>query len=236
MKRTVKTTTSAEAVSSATNPRKRPRVAEARLSELLTAAADVFIEQGFDKASLREIAERAGASKATLYGRFPNKESLFTAVLKHRMDLITDEMTMETIDLSEPLDVCLTRFGIGLLEIALTDTQIAIIRTISNVSGRIPALGEQFYRMGTLLSLKTLSGYLRAKQEQGELSSDEQAELMAQQFITLSIDSLLYRKLLGIAGRQTRKDRTAQVAHAVKMFLRCYAPKTPDRANVGSKL
>jgi TetR/AcrR family transcriptional repressor of mexJK operon len=214
---------------------KRPRIADARLSDLMAAAADVFIEQGFDNASLKEISKRAGASKATLYARYPNKEALFTAVLQHRMEGIAQTMTMDNIDPTEPLEVSLTRFGTGLLENALTDPQIAIVRTISTVSSRFPQLGEQYYRLGTLFGIRTLSGYLQAKQERGELVGDEPPELMAQQFITLSIDSLLYRKLLGIAGRQSQRDRTAQVARAVKMFLRCYASKTTVKTNVQSR-
>jgi TetR/AcrR family transcriptional regulator, mexJK operon transcriptional repressor len=214
---------------------KRPRVADARLSDLMAAAADVFIEQGFDNASLREICKRAGASKATLYGRYPSKEALFAAVLQHRMELIAEKMTMDNIDVTEPLKVSLTRFGTGLLETVLSDAQIEIIRTISTVSARFPQLGEQFFSLGTSFGIRTLSGYLQAKQERGELVGDEPSDLMAQQFITLTIDNLLYRKLLGIARRQSRRDRTAQVDRAVTMFLRCYATKTPVKASVRSR-
>jgi TetR/AcrR family transcriptional regulator, mexJK operon transcriptional repressor len=235
MKKRAKKTISSQTTAIAKTPTKRPRVADARLSELMAAAADVFIEQGFDKASLQKIAKRTGASKATLYDRYPNKEALFTAVLQHRMKLITEGMTMDNIDASEPLEVSLMRFGTGLLETALTDAQIGIIRTISNVSERFPQLGEQFFRLGTSFGLRTLSGYLKAKQERGELASDEPPELMAQQFITLMAGSLLYRKLLGIAGLQTPHDRAAQVAQAVKMFLRCYAPKVAVKASARSR-
>lgn len=65
-------------------PTQRPRVADGRLSEFMATAADVFIEQGFDKTSLQEIAQRTGASKATLYGRYPNKEGLFSSRIDGR--------------------------------------------------------------------------------------------------------------------------------------------------------
>jgi TetR/AcrR family transcriptional repressor of mexJK operon len=216
-------------------PVKRPRVADARLRDLMAAAADVFIEQGFDKASLQEISKRAGASKATLYGKYPNKEALFTAVLKHRMELIAEQMAMDNIDTTEPLEVSLTRFGTGLLAVVLSDAQVELIRTISTVAARFPQLGEQFYRSGTSFGIRTLSGYLRSKQERGELVDDEAPELQAQQFITLTIDTLLYRKLLGIVGRHSHQDQVAQVSRAVTMFLRGYATKTAVKANVRSK-
>src|SRR5262245_51865473 len=40
---------------------------EARRQKIVEAAVDVFREQGFERASMAEIAARAGGSKATLY-------------------------------------------------------------------------------------------------------------------------------------------------------------------------
>ncbi|MBL8035019.1 MAG: TetR/AcrR family transcriptional regulator, partial [Leptospiraceae bacterium] len=49
---------------------------------ILTAAIAVFIEEGFEQASMDRIAERAEASKRTVYNHFESKESLFMAVLQ----------------------------------------------------------------------------------------------------------------------------------------------------------
>ncbi|MGF7238064.1 MAG: TetR/AcrR family transcriptional regulator [Frankia sp.] len=43
---------------------------------ILDTALDVFSEQGYDKASLREIAERLGVTKAALYYHFERKEEI----------------------------------------------------------------------------------------------------------------------------------------------------------------
>ena len=47
---------------------------------ILDAAGRVFLEHGFQGASVDEIAEVASAGKPTIYARFPNKQALFTAV------------------------------------------------------------------------------------------------------------------------------------------------------------
>jgi AcrR family transcriptional regulator len=78
-KKRAQKTVSSQTTTVTKTPTKRPRVADGRLSEFMATAADVFIEQGFDKTSLQEIAQRTGASKATLYGRYPNKEALFSS-------------------------------------------------------------------------------------------------------------------------------------------------------------
>src|ERR1700752_2950052 len=50
-------------------------------ARILDAARKVFLERGFDGASIDEIAETARSGKPTIYARFAGKEALFTAVV-----------------------------------------------------------------------------------------------------------------------------------------------------------
>ena len=49
---------------------------------ILDVAGDLFVEQGYDGTSLREIADRMGFTKAALYYHFPSKEDLLQALLE----------------------------------------------------------------------------------------------------------------------------------------------------------
>jgi AcrR family transcriptional regulator len=49
--------------------------------KLIDAAAEVIGEKGFDRASLEEIAARAGMTRGAVYGNFKNKEELFLALV-----------------------------------------------------------------------------------------------------------------------------------------------------------
>jgi AcrR family transcriptional regulator len=60
----------------------RQRRKEARPSELLAAALDLFVERGFAATKLDDVAARAGVSKGTLYLYFASKEELFKAVIQ----------------------------------------------------------------------------------------------------------------------------------------------------------
>ncbi|HUA43510.1 MAG TPA: helix-turn-helix domain-containing protein [Streptosporangiaceae bacterium] len=53
----------------------------ARRLQLLGAARDVFVAQGYHAAAMDEIAERAGVSKPVLYQHFPGKLDLYLALL-----------------------------------------------------------------------------------------------------------------------------------------------------------
>ncbi|MGV9303517.1 MULTISPECIES: TetR/AcrR family transcriptional regulator [unclassified Nonomuraea] len=63
-----------------------PRLARRR--QLLNAAQEVFVENGYHAAAMDEIADRAGVSKPVLYQHFPGKLELYLALL----DLHVDDM------------------------------------------------------------------------------------------------------------------------------------------------
>jgi AcrR family transcriptional regulator len=52
----------------------------------LEAARRVFVERGFEGASIDRIADVARAGKPTIYARFPGKEALFTAAIERGVD------------------------------------------------------------------------------------------------------------------------------------------------------
>jgi AcrR family transcriptional regulator len=69
-------------------PRRRPTRAERQAktkAKLIAAAAKVFAREGFQAASVEEIAERAGYSHGAVYSNFSGKEELFLAVFEDYM-------------------------------------------------------------------------------------------------------------------------------------------------------
>ncbi len=75
-------------------PDARPRGArlprQARRRQLLGAAQEVFVSQGYHAAAMDEIAERAGISKPVLYQHFPSKLELYLALLDESVDALID--------------------------------------------------------------------------------------------------------------------------------------------------
>src|ERR1700730_2750667 len=67
--------------------RTRPR-GEVRRSQILDAAAQVFLENGYAGATIDLVIERAGASKATVYSFFGGKDGLFAAIVEERCERI----------------------------------------------------------------------------------------------------------------------------------------------------
>lgn len=71
------------------NRRGRPSAERVAAIEdgILAAAHALFLELGYEAASMEGIADRAGISKGTLYARYAGKEALFRAVIRKRLDL-----------------------------------------------------------------------------------------------------------------------------------------------------
>ena len=60
----------------------------ARRAQLLEAALEVFVAQGYHSAAMDDIADRAGVSKPVLYQHFPGKLELYLALLDTSCDAI----------------------------------------------------------------------------------------------------------------------------------------------------
>src|ERR1700750_2858478 len=69
-------------------PVRRPR--SARRKQLLAAAQEVFVANGYHAAAMDDIAERAGVSKPVLYQHFPGKLELYLALLDTQAEALAD--------------------------------------------------------------------------------------------------------------------------------------------------
>ena len=85
----------------------------ARRRQLLGAAREVFVAQGYHAAAMDEIAERAGVSKPVLYQHFPGKLELYLALLDESVDelvRIVREALVSTTDNRQRVPATFTAF------------------------------------------------------------------------------------------------------------------------------
>ena len=64
---------------------RKKRDTSKKRESIVDAAIEVFQAEGYDNASMDRIAERADASKRTVYNHFPSKDILFEAVIERFM-------------------------------------------------------------------------------------------------------------------------------------------------------
>ncbi|MEW9527106.1 TetR family transcriptional regulator [Microbispora sp. NPDC049125] len=94
-----------------TRPRRRQARGERRMSEILDAAAEVFADLGYEKATTNAIAAAAGISPGSLYQFFRSKEAVaqaladrFTAQMRGAHGEAFAPADLAAVDLDEVID------------------------------------------------------------------------------------------------------------------------------------
>ena len=72
-----------------------PKDKSASHAKIMAAAKAEFLEQGFEKASIRSIAARAGMTSAGLYRHFTDKEDMFAALVEPTLKICLDRFAVE---------------------------------------------------------------------------------------------------------------------------------------------
>ena len=195
------------------------RLSDERVDQLLSIATEVFLEKGFDSASVGEMAKRAGASKGTYYSRYPTKELLFAAMIRRKADRLEAGLD-NAVRTDRDLKTALRAFAERLLEVVLADDTIRLDRVLAMEAHRFPELGKLFYESGPGRVIDALAAFLRQKTAQGALKIPN-AQFAAEQFVDLFTGILQRRAVLGIE-RPTPKDRRLRINSAVDLFVKAY--------------
>src|ERR1700712_3165024 len=103
------------------------RLSEARRDDIVETAWSLFLAQGYSGASMAEISERLGGSKATLYNYFASKDLLFQEVIARKGSALYARLNQIPSDLSN-LHCGLTEFGVRLLRVVLSNEYISVHR------------------------------------------------------------------------------------------------------------
>ena len=127
---------------------------------ILWVAKDVFLEVGFERASMDEIAARAETSKRTLYAHFENKEKLFLAILLLARELFLSKLKLPG-DYSDDPAQALTMFCGRYLEILLYSGWIRMCRMGLAEAERFPEASTQSFEVLFSAVQERLSAYLK---------------------------------------------------------------------------
>src|SRR5271170_2269842 len=153
----------------------------AKRRQIVQGARAIFLAQGFDAASMSDIARAAGVSKGTLYVYFDNKEQLFGAIVREEC-LVHAEGVFNLDPADRDVEGVLKRLGAGYVQFICRADKASALRTVVAIADRMPEIGKTFYETGPACGIAKLAGYLRAQTDAGVLTVDD-AELAASQFM-----------------------------------------------------
>ncbi len=190
--------------------------------QILMGASEVFLEKGYDAASMSEIARVAGVSKGTLYVYFKNKEELFDSIVWGVCKL-QSEQDFNIDNNDHDVTAVLTRFGTLVADMMCRPETISGLRVVIAISARMTEMGQRFYLEGPANTVAKLRSYLEAQNAAGILAVGD-CELAAAQFID-SVTATTFKPVLFNFDPPT-PDRIAYVVGvSVHTFLAAYGKK-----------
>jgi TetR/AcrR family transcriptional repressor of mexJK operon len=190
-----------------------------RREAILLIAHDVFLEHGFEGASMSQVAARLGGSKGTLYSYFDSKEALFEA-------LVAESCTqrgpaMFDVNIGLPMAERLTGIARAYVALVGSEWSVRMLQVVAAEARRRPEVGRLFYESGPGAAVVRLSAELEGFAAAGLLEFDDRRQA-AETFFILCRGTLHLLRMLGQAPVPTPELIEREAARAVAQFLRLY--------------
>jgi AcrR family transcriptional regulator len=154
---------------------------------ILWVSKDVFLEMGFERASMDVVASRAETSKRSLYAYFESKEKLFLAVVDLVRELFLGRLRMPE-DYAEKPAEALVMFCAKYLEILLYEKSIQMCRVSMAQAARFPEGAIKHFDVMFTEVHTRLSAYVKTAFGLSTRASAEAAQRL--------LGQLLYPRLL----------------------------------------
>jgi len=191
--------------------------------QILGGARKVFMNLGFDGASMGEIARSAGVSKGTLYVYFADKNRLFEAIVEE--ETLEQGKTAFNFDPARDVTTTLMDFGQAYIQMLCRPGGGSATRTVMAIAERMPEVGRRFYNNVVALTIARLAAYLDAHVTAGDLEIGD-CQLAATQFMQMCQASL-FMPFIFQAAPAPSAQRIAQVVEsATRIFLAGYQAKS----------
>lgn len=191
-----------------------------KFDQVLEGAREIFLADGFEGASVDDIARAAGVSKATLYSYFPDKRLLFMEVARLEC-LRQGEEAISDMDTTAAPRQVLTAAAHNMLRFILSDFGQRVFRICVAEADRFPDLGRQFYESGPMRVRARMKDYLANAVARHELQIDD-LDLAADQFAELCKADLFSRWVFNIDPSFSEDEIERVINGAVDTFMARY--------------
>ena len=169
----------------------RPKSEEKR-QQILKAASDQFLSDGFASTSMDKIAKLSGVSKQTVYSHFDSKDALFQAAIMQKCQSYELDPTQLSghDSCALPMQACLTTIGRRFIKLIQDPDVIAMYRIVISEAKNNRRIAELFYQAGLKASLDGLAS-LFVTYSDGILSRNQALSVASDYLSLLKSDHLL---------------------------------------------
>ena len=212
----------------------RPMGRSARKRQaIMEAALAAFLDKGYGRTSMDEIAAAAEVSKQTVYKNFTSKERMFTEIVIGAISAAeaSSKGLVESLSESEDLRVDLRRFARKHLDVVLQPHLVQMRRIIVAEAMQFPDLARTWYEQGPQLGHLNLGREFSQLAERGLLRFDD-AEQTAAYFNWLIL-SIPLNHAMFIAGAPppSEKELERYAEEGVRIFLAAFGASPDERSD-----
>jgi AcrR family transcriptional regulator len=191
--------------------------------QILDGASKVFMDLGFDGASMGEIARAAGVSKGTLYVYFADKNRLFEAIVEE--ETIEQSKIAFNFDPGRDVPTTLREFGQAYIQLLCRPRGGSAIRTVMAIAERMPEVGRRYYENVLEKTIDRLAAYLHVHVKAGDVAIDD-CHLAASQFMLMCQASLFLPYIFQAAPAPSDERISEVIESATRIFLAAYRVKS----------
>jgi len=199
--------------------RGRPRDAS-KNTAIVNAASRLFLEKGFDGASMDEVARRAGVSKQTVYSHFSSKESLFSESIHAAIAKYYPSLAIEKIE-EHSLEADLRAVCENYARLLMSEDAMAMFRVLVAAAAKGPALAQIFWESGPRDMHEKLVEFLQVWVDKGALIIND-TDKAAHRLITLLKGKAHFMQAIGLISSVSEEQLQENVDEAMEAFLRLY--------------
>jgi len=201
--------------------RRRPGRPTLSNEDILDAALDLFLENGFERTGIEAIAAAAGMAKRTVYARYADKTALFEAALTRAIeDWIVPVDVLRGVE-GDDVEDTLLRIGQILVRNVLRPNGQRLLRLTNAVSGQMPEIAAFNVQKGTEPTLAYLADLFRRRLRPDGMTASEAADA-AEAFLDLVVGGPANLAARGVASDDAAVDRHTR--YTVGLFLHGVMP------------
>jgi TetR/AcrR family transcriptional regulator, mexJK operon transcriptional repressor len=183
---------------------------------VVSAAAKLFLDEGYGTTGMDAIAKEAGVSKATVYSYYEDKASLFAEVMMRMCDEIGGH-DVERLVLDSP-DATLKAVAVFCLQRVLESLDRSILQRVVAESKEFPELGKKFWATGPGKLEEFVAGYLADAHRRGLLEVKDPVGAAAR-FVGLVTGIYLLPMLVGTRSRPSERELRRDLDEVIAGFL-----------------
>ena len=188
--------------------------------ELIEYATGMFIELGYEKASMNQLVKRSGCSKSTLYKHFDSKEALFIAVIDDALQdhlAPIDDINLTDLDVEEGL----RRIANAGMDVITSEKHISLCRIIYAEAERIPSVGQLYYSHGPERGIGGTATYLEHLVGNGKIECEDPG-IAADYFWAMLLHKPMLQRYCDLTSPLSAAERERYTEDIVKRFIRAF--------------